>query len=97
MLKAAARQRLLAGQGEFDLSLDQVGSPTRPGAALPITSTRMRHLTDALTCAFTSLGLDVASGGNEVFAALVLARIIEPTSKPDSLRVLEEAGCRLPA
>ena len=97
LLKAAARQRLLAGQGEFDLGLDQVGSPARPGAALPITSTRMRHLTDALTCAFTALRLDVASGGNEVFAALVLARIIEPTSKLDSLRVLEEAGISAPS
>ena len=33
-----------------------------------------------------------AAGGDEVFRALVLARIIEPTSKLDSLRVLEEAG-----
>lgn len=97
LLKAAARQRLQAGQGEFDFGLDQVGSPAQPGAALPITSTRMRHLTEALTCAFTALGLDVASGGDEVFAALVLARIIEPTSKLDSLRVLEEAGIGAPS
>jgi hypothetical protein len=34
-----------------------------------------------------------ASGGDdEVFRQLVLARIIEPSSKPDSLRVLAEAG-----
>ena len=32
------------------------------------------------------------TGGDEVFRALVLARIIEPTSKLDALRVLEEAG-----
>ena len=38
------------------------------------------------------LGFDQASGGDEVFAQLVLARIIEPVSKLDSLRVLEEAG-----
>jgi hypothetical protein len=44
LLKAVARQRLQAGQGEFDLGLDQAGSPARPGAALPITSTRMLHL-----------------------------------------------------
>ena len=94
LLKAVAVQRLQAGQGEFDLGLDQVGSPARPGAALPITSTRMRHLTDALTCGFTALGLDVAAGRDEVFTALVLARIIEPTSKLDSLRVLDEAGHR---
>ena len=33
-----------------------------------------------------------ATGSGEVFRPLVLARIIEPTSKQDSLRVLEEAG-----
>jgi len=33
-----------------------------------------------------------ATGGDEVFRDLVLARIIEPTSKLDSLRVLGEAG-----
>ena len=34
----------------------------------------------------------VAAGGDEVFRDLVLARIIEPTSKVDSLRVLAETG-----
>jgi hypothetical protein len=38
------------------------------------------------------LGFGQASGGDEVFRGLVLARIIEPVSKLDSLRVLEEAG-----
>jgi hypothetical protein len=33
-----------------------------------------------------------ATSGDEVFRQLVLARIIEPVSKLDSLRVLEEAG-----
>ena len=40
------------------------------------------------------LGLEDAAGGDEVFRQLVLARIIEPASKLDSLRVLEEAGRR---
>ena len=39
-----------------------------------------------------ALGLDHAAGGDEVFRDLVLARIIEPTSKVDSLRVLAETG-----
>jgi hypothetical protein len=38
------------------------------------------------------LGLDDAAGRDKVFRQLVLARIIEPTSKQDSLRVLDEAG-----
>ena len=38
------------------------------------------------------LGFGRATGGDEVFRQLVLARIIEPAGKQDSLRVLEEAG-----
>jgi hypothetical protein len=52
----------------------------------------MGHLCDALTLAYEVLGFERATGGDEVFRHLVLARIIEPTSKLDSLRVLDEAG-----
>jgi hypothetical protein len=52
----------------------------------------MGHLWDALSRAFDALGFDRASGGGEVFRQLVLARIIEPVSKLDSLRVLGESG-----
>ena len=87
-LKAAAQQRIAAGQPELDLGL---GGPGRSGP-LPITSSRMSHLVDALERAYRVLGFQDASGGDEVFRHLVLARIIEPVSKLDSLRVLEEAG-----
>jgi hypothetical protein len=90
LLKAVARQRLAAGQGELDLRLP--GSPANGDAALPITSSRMGHLLDALARGYDVLGFAGATGRDEVFRALVLARIIEPTSKLDSLRVLEEAG-----
>jgi hypothetical protein len=88
LLKAVARQRLAAGQGELDLGLD-TGAP---GGPLPITSSRMGCLLDALEQAYRVLGFDQATGGDEVFRQLVLARIIEPVSKLDSARVLEEAG-----
>jgi hypothetical protein len=88
LLKAAARQRLAAGQGEFDLGLDTAAA----GGPLPVTSSRMGCLLDALSRAYDVLGFDRAAGGDEVFRGLVLARIIEPASKLDSLRVLEEAG-----
>jgi hypothetical protein len=88
LLKAVARQRLAAGQGELDLGLD-AGAP---GGPLPITASRMECLLDALEQAYRVLGFDRASGRDEVFRDLVLARIIEPASKLDSLRVLEEAG-----
>jgi Transposase DDE domain len=93
LLKAAARQRLAAGQGEFDLGLDTAAA----GGPLPITASRMGCLADALQHAYRVLGFDQASGGDEVFAQLVLARIIEPVSKADSLRVLAEAGLAGPS
>ena len=77
-LKAAARQRIAAGQGELDLGLPAGGGP------LQITSSRMGHLQDALYHAYGVLGLEQAAGGDEVFRQLVLARIIEPVSKQDS-------------
>jgi hypothetical protein len=91
LLKAAARQRLVAGQGELDLGLAPARS-TGGGGALPITSSRMQHLWDALGHGYEVLGFERAADGDEVFRQLVLARIIEPTSKLDSLRVLEEVG-----
>ena len=45
VLKAVARQRLAAGQGQLDLGLEPAGG----GEPLPITSSRMGHLWDALT------------------------------------------------
>jgi hypothetical protein len=44
----------------------------------------------ALSRAYRVLGFETATGGDEVLRALVLARIIEPTRKLDSLRVIEE-------
>jgi Transposase DDE domain len=93
LLKAAARQRLAGGQGELDLGLDAGAA----GGPLPITASRMGCLADALEHAYRVLGFDQASGGDEVFAQLVAARIIEPVSKADSLRVLEEAGLAGPS
>lgn len=43
-----------------------------------------------LTEAYARLGFDAID--DEAFAQLVLARIIEPTSKADSVRVLKEIG-----
>jgi Transposase DDE domain len=86
-LKAAAQQRIAAGQPELDQGLEPAG-----GGPLPITSSKMSHLVDSLGQAYRVLGFEDAAGGDEVFRHLVLARIIEPSSKLDSLRVLDEAG-----
>jgi len=95
LLKAVARQRLAAGQGELDLGLPD--SPPNSGAALPITSSRAGHLLDALIRGYQALGFHMATGHDDVFQALVVARVVEPTSKLDSLRVLEEAGAPAPS
>ncbi len=88
-LKAAARQRLAEGQGTLDLGLNTAGLDGEP---LEIVGSKSSHLWDALCRAYQVLGFDTATGGDEVFRDLVLARIIEPTSKADSLRVLAETG-----
>jgi hypothetical protein len=101
LLKTTARERLAAGQGVLDLELVVPSAKGRPGRVpagpLPIRSSRMAHLGDALGGVYERLGFHDAAGGDEVFRQLVLARIIEPTSKIDSIRVLEEAGLAAPA
>jgi hypothetical protein len=87
LLKAVAQQRLRAGQDSLDFG------DGRPGATeLPILSTRSKRLWEALSTAYEVLGFDLACERDEVFQGLVLARIIEPTSKLESIRVLEEVG-----
>lgn len=87
-LRAGAKQRLAEGQRELDLGLEVAGG----SGPLEITASKMAHLWDALSRAYDALGFEEAAGGDEVFRQLVLARIIEPTSKQDSLRVLDEVG-----
>jgi Transposase DDE domain len=89
LLKAVARQRLAAGQGLLDLG---PGFGAGQGGPLPITSSRMGCLLDGLSRGYDALGFGRATAGDAVFRDLVLARVIEPASKLDSLRVLEEAG-----
>jgi hypothetical protein len=90
-LKAAAKQRLEEGQAELDLGLE-VAAAAASGGPLEIAGSRMGHLWDALSGAHDALGFAEAARGDEVFRQLVLARIIEPTSKEDSVRVLDEVG-----
>lgn len=94
LLKTVARQRISAGQGELELGLP---APPAVGGPLPITASRMGLLWDALTASYRHLGFDTVTGGDEVFQALVLARIVEPTSKLDTLRVLQEVGVAVPS
>jgi hypothetical protein len=65
---------------------------TQPGPMPATTGACPRNYDTMLTLTATPQ----AAGGDEVFQQLVLARIIEPTSKPESLRVLEEVGVASP-
>jgi hypothetical protein len=84
-LVAAARRKVYPGQGELDLSAGTV-----PAGHAVITGKSSAVLWQVLSDAYTRLGFDAVD--DESFKQLVLARIIEPTSKADSLRVLEEVG-----
>ena len=99
-------QRLAGGQQELELDavvepavedLAAIGPVGSLGGPLPIVASRMGHLWDGLCRAYELLGFDRATGRDAVFRNLALARIIEPTSRADSLRVLGEVGVEPPA
>jgi hypothetical protein len=87
-LKAAAAERLAAGQTELDLG---ISGHLEPGT-LPILSSQMTALWEALCAAYRVLGFESAAKGDTVFRDLVLARLVEPSSKIDAERVLGEVG-----
>ena len=91
VLKTVAQQRLHANQDTLDFGDGQLGD-----AEAPIVASQARHLWETLTTAYQVLGLDRACP-DEVFYQLVLARVVEPTSKLDSIRVLEELGIAAPS
>ena len=85
-------------------------SPPLPSSSLPssaaaaswvagsvegrVVATSSLLLWHVLVGVYARLGFDVV--GDEAFRAMVLARIIEPTSKADTVRVLGEAGAPCP-
>ena len=87
VLVAEAHRRMRPGQEVFDLGLEGAPDPSRPGV---ITAKRSALLWQVLTDAYARLGFDRL--GDRAFMELVLARLVEPTSKADSLRVLDELG-----
>ncbi|WP_341360723.1 hypothetical protein V5H98_06060 [Georgenia sp. M64] len=92
VLVQAARERLNAGQDELDLGLDTPAVSSAVRAHVVGTSSRV--LWEVLSDAYRVLGFE--SLKDEAFAAVVLARLVEPTSKADTVRVLEEIGVSAP-
>ncbi len=68
-LRAAAVERIAAGQALLDLGVGAVAGAGR----LEIVGSKAGQLWDALCRAYDTLGFDPATGGDEVFRALVLA------------------------
>ena len=88
LLLETAKQRLHADQQalEIDLTPPQHADPGTP----VVDATGSLILWQALCGVYDALGFGAV--GDEAFRALVLARIVEPTSKLDTVRVLDELG-----
>lgn len=99
VLVQVAHERLHAGQQVLDLDLDAVKGPQVPagaglGGQAVVTGTASGVLWQVLTDAYARLGFDVL--GDEAFAAMVLARCVEPASKLATIDILTELGVRAP-
>lgn len=71
------------------------GRPRLAAGGGRVVATTSLLLWNVLTEAYARLGFDRV--GDDVFRSLVLARIVEPTSKADTIRVLEEIGADAPS
>lgn len=92
-LMQIAKSKIDAGQQSFDLD---ALTPTAPTGVAPIVmGSRSRVLWDTLEGAYRRLGFATAVD-DTVFMRLVLARVVEPTSKADTIRVLGELGVPAP-
>ena len=87
-LMRAGHDKLHAGQPAFELGIDPHGVPV--GAVAVVAGTRSKLLMDAIRASWGRLGFTVID--DEAFFQLVAARLVEPTSKRDSIRVINQLG-----
>ena len=80
------RRKIEEGQGVLDLDLDAERDPVKA----VVQSQSSRLLVEVIEAAWRELGFDVIS--DEAFFQLVLARVVEPTSMSDAVRVLADLG-----
>jgi hypothetical protein len=92
VLRGEAARRLRGGQGVLDLEgLDSAG-----GGPYPIVWRQAKALWDVLEAAYRGVGF-TSRLGDEVFKKLVLARVVEPSSKLEALNVLSRLGVEAPS
>ncbi|MBS1672810.1 MAG: IS1634 family transposase, partial [Actinobacteria bacterium] len=89
VLVEVAKTKIQAGQQACDLD---ALLPAPVTAAPVVAGSRARVLWEVLEQAYADIGFDVI--GSDTFKQLVLARVVEPTSKSDTIRVLSELGLR---
>ena len=89
-----AKDKIHAGQLAFELDA-LAPTPVTAAPTVTVTGSSSRALWEALQGAYDRLGFDVV--GDETFKKLVLARVVEPTSKQDTIRVLGELGVPTPS
>lgn len=93
-LMVAGRQRMAEvteTQLELDLGLEQSGDTVSVEAVRRVVGSASRVLVDAIRASYQALRFE-AQVDDDAFFLMVLARLVEPTSKVDSLRVLAELG-----
>lgn len=80
---------------QLELELGLPADTAAPPRARTVVGSRSSILIDAITQSWKRLGFGEVVSDNAFFQ-LVLARLVEPTSKADSLRVLSELGIEPP-
>ncbi|MEV4901220.1 IS1634 family transposase [Citricoccus sp. NPDC055426] len=97
-LVQVAKDRIAGDQQQLDLQIPVPTDKPAPSAAPAgpvVTGSSSKLLWDVLEQAYSRIGFEGI--GNETFKQLVLARLVDPTSKADTIRVLEEIGAQPPS
>ena len=89
-LLQVGREKLAVNQPALDFDEEQPAGRPRGGGGVVVEGQASRLLVGVIRATWQRLGFDRIK--DEAFFQLVLARLVEPTSKLDSLRVIEELG-----
>lgn len=91
--KTRIRERA-ATKGQVELEIDTPGEPVTPRITMQRSYSRLLYNT--LARVYERLGF-ISVVDDQVFRDLVIARIIEPSSKLDTIRILTELGLKGPS